>query len=95
MGLTVSRKAAKNLAVRRKNERILTVSRKKILTVKISNHKIRSRDLLLSQDVLCVHDTLVPRAFLRRGEDGREKALASAGHMTHKTPRNCGCNKLA
>ena len=29
MGLTVSRKAAKNLAVRRKNEIILTVSRKK------------------------------------------------------------------
>ena len=26
MGLTVSRKTAKNLAVRRKNERILTVS---------------------------------------------------------------------
>ena len=29
MGLTVSRKTAKNVAVRRKNERILTVSRKK------------------------------------------------------------------
>ena len=48
MGLTVSRKTAKALAVRRKNERILTVSRKKMLTVKKSNHKIRSRDLLLS-----------------------------------------------
>ena len=36
MGLTVSRTTAKNLAVRRKNERILTVSRYKILTV---NHK--------------------------------------------------------
>ena len=48
MGLTVSRKTAKNLAVRRKNERILTVSRKKMLTVKKSNHKIRSRVLLLS-----------------------------------------------
>ena len=48
MGLTVSRKTAKNLAVRRKNERILTVSRKKMLTVKKSNHEIRSRDLLLS-----------------------------------------------
>ena len=34
MGLTVSRKTAKNLAVRRKNERILTVRRKKMLTVK-------------------------------------------------------------
>ena len=42
MGLTVSRKTAKNLAVRRKNERILTVSRKKMLTVKKSNHKKRS-----------------------------------------------------
>ena len=38
MGLTVSRKTAK----------ISTVSRKKLLTVKKSNHKIRSRDLLLS-----------------------------------------------
>ena len=48
MGSTVSRKTAKNLAVRRKNERILTVSRKKMLTVKKSDHKIRSRGLLLS-----------------------------------------------
>ena len=48
MGLTVSRKTAKILAVRRKNERILTVSHKKMLTVTKSNHKIRSRDLLLS-----------------------------------------------
>jgi len=48
MALTVSHKKAKSLAVRRKNERILTVSRKNMLTVKKSNHKIRSRDLLLS-----------------------------------------------
>ena len=48
MGLTVNRKTAKNLAVTRKNERILTVSHKKMLTVKKYNHKIRSRDLLLS-----------------------------------------------
>ena len=48
MALTVNRKTAKNLAVRRKNERILTVSRKKMLTVKKYNYKIRSRDLLLS-----------------------------------------------
>ena len=34
MGLSVSRKTAKNLAVRRKNEIISTVSRKKMLTVK-------------------------------------------------------------
>ena len=39
MGLTVSRKTAKNLAVRRKNERILTVSHYKMLTVKNHNHK--------------------------------------------------------
>ena len=39
VGLTVSRKTAKYLAVRRKNERILTVSRYKMLTVKKSNHK--------------------------------------------------------
>ena len=38
MGLTISRKTAKNLAVRGKNERILFISRKKIW----------SRDLLLS-----------------------------------------------
>ena len=48
MGLTVSRKTAKNLAVRRKNERILIVSRKKMLTVEKSNHKIKSRDLFLN-----------------------------------------------
>ena len=48
MGLTVSRKTGKTLTVRRKNERILTISRKKMLTVKKPNHKIRSRDLLLS-----------------------------------------------
>ena len=51
MGLTVSRKTAKNLVVRRKNERILTVSREKNVKHKNSNHKIRSRDLLLS--LLC------------------------------------------
>ena len=33
---------------------------------------------------------LVPRAFSLRKWEGREKALASAGHMTQKTPRNCG-----
>ena len=38
MGLTVSRKTAKNLAVRRKNERILTVGRYKILTVNRKSH---------------------------------------------------------
>ena len=38
MGLTVSRKTAKNLAVRRKNERILTVSHYKILTVNRKCH---------------------------------------------------------
>ena len=48
MGLTVNRKSAKYLAVRRKNERILTVSCKKNVNRKKSNHKIRSRDLLLS-----------------------------------------------
>ena len=48
MGLTVSRKTAKNFAVRRKSERILTVSRKKNVNRKISNHKIRFRDLLSS-----------------------------------------------
>ena len=34
MGLTAIRKTPKNLAVRRKNETILTVSRKKMLTAK-------------------------------------------------------------
>ena len=38
MGLAVSRKTAKNLAVRRKNERILTVSRFKITTVNRKSH---------------------------------------------------------
>ena len=38
MGLTVSRKTAKNLALRRKHERILTVSRDKMLTVNRKSH---------------------------------------------------------
>ena len=38
MGFTVRRKTAKNLAVRRKNERILTVSCYKILTVNRKSH---------------------------------------------------------
>ena len=60
MGLTVSRKTAKNLAVRRKNERILTVSRKKMLTVKkflpqnkVSRSFVES-DVLSLLCVLCV-----------------------------------------
>jgi len=66
MGLTVSRKTAKNLAVRRKNERILTVSRKKVLTVKKSNHKIRSRDLVESD---------VCYAFMWSGRNDRPTQL--------------------
>ena len=54
MGLTVSRETAKNLAVRRKNKRILTVSRKKNVNLKKSNQEKRSRDLIES-DVLCVY----------------------------------------
>ena len=33
---------------------------------------------------------LVPRAFLRRGEDGREKTVASADHMIFKHPEKLG-----
>ena len=55
MGLTVSRKTAKNLAVRRENERILTVSRKKMLTVKKSNHKITVSRSLVESDELGVY----------------------------------------
>ena len=69
MGLTVSREKAKKLAVRRKNERILTVSRKKMLTAKKSNHKIRSRDLLLS--LMCY----VCYAFMCSGRNDRPTQL--------------------
>ena len=55
MGLTVSRKTAKNLTVRRKNERILTVSRKKMLGVKKSNHKIRCQRSFVDSNVLCAY----------------------------------------
>ena len=44
-----------------------------------------------------IHVGTQPRSqgfFLRKWE-GREKAMASAGHMTQKTPRNCGSIKLA
>ena len=79
MGLTVSRKTAKNLAVRRKNERILTVSRKKMLTVKKSNHKIRSRDLLLS--LMCY-------AFMCSGsENGNRKCRKCLHNLSH----GCRC----
>ena len=50
MGLTVSRKTVKNLAVRRTNERILTVSCKKML-ISAQNKVSRS---LVESDVLCV-----------------------------------------
>ena len=53
MGLTVSRKTAKNLAIMRKNERILTVSLEKNVNRKKSSHKVRSRDLLLSLMYIC------------------------------------------
>ena len=74
MGLTVSLKTAKNLAVRRKNERILTVSRKKMLTVKRSSHKIRFRDLLLS--LMCY-------AFMRSGS--KKRPFATNDHMVQKS----------
>ena len=67
MGLTVSRKRAKNLAVRRKNERILTVSRKKMLTVKKINHKIRYRDLLLNLMPVMRLFVLVARITIETG----------------------------
>ena len=35
----------------------------------------------------------VPRVFFSKKMGRARKALA--GHMTQKTPRNCGCNKLA
>jgi len=54
MGLTVSRKTAKNLAVRRKNERILTVSPEKMLTVKNLTTTWVSRSFAES-DVLCIY----------------------------------------
>ena len=55
MGLTVSRKTAKNLAVRRENERILTVSRKKMLTVKKIKPQSKVSRSFVESDVLCVY----------------------------------------
>ena len=81
MGLTVSRKTAKNLAVRRKNEGILTVSRKKILTVKISNHKIRSRDLLLS--LMCY-------AFMSSGSENYNRNR-KCRKCLHNLSHGCQC----
>ena len=49
MGLTVSRKTAKNSAVRRKNEKNLTVSLKKI---EAQNKVLRS---FVESDVLCAY----------------------------------------
>ena len=78
MGLTVSRKTVKNLAVRRKNERILTVSRKKMLTVKKSKHKIRSRDLLLT--LMCyqqIHVVIGRENYYRNQKSKPEVQLPS------------------
>ena len=80
MGLTVSRKTAKNLAVRRKNERILTVSRKKMLTVKKSNHKIRSRDFLL---------TLMCYAFMCSGSYWEQQINVVIGRENYYRNRFC------
>ena len=54
MGLTVSRKTAKNLAVRRKSERILTVSRKKMITVKKVKPQNKVSRSFVESDVLCL-----------------------------------------
>ena len=37
----------------------------------------------LTRYLACKICNLVPRAFLRQGEDGREKTLASADHVTN------------
>ena len=80
MGLTVSHKlTAKNLAVRRKNERILTISRKKLLTVKKSNHKIRSRDLLLS--LMCYAFMCSGSEYYNRNRKCR-KCLHNLSHVS-------------
>ena len=81
MGLTVSRKTAKSLAVRRKNERILTVSRKKVFTVKKSNHKIRSRDLLLS---------LMCHAFMCSGSENCNRNR-NCRKCLHNLSHGCRC----
>ena len=43
MGLTVGRKTAKNLAIRRKNERIWTVSRNSKLIVEAGGYQQRAQ----------------------------------------------------
>ena len=55
MGLTVSRKTAKNLAVRRKNERILTVSRKKDVNRKKILPQNKVSRSFVDSDLLCVY----------------------------------------
>ena len=54
-----------------------------------------SKRMLRFSSLSRVKSNLVPRAFLRRGEDGREKTLASIDHMIFKDPKKVGCNKLA
>ena len=56
MGLTVSHETANKLAIRRKNERILTVSHKNML--KFCKKNLRTKKVLRSfveSDVLCVY----------------------------------------
>ena len=54
MGLTVSRKTVKNLAVRRTYCKKITVSCKKRLTVKNSSHESKSLKSLIRTFVSCV-----------------------------------------
>ena len=57
------------------------LKRKKIIACSAKENKFVTK---------CIFN-LVPRAFLRRGEDGREKTLASADHVTNlniKFPTN-------
>ena len=82
MGLTVSRKTAKNLAVRRKNETILTVSRKKMLTVK--NKVSRS---FVESDVLCVY------VFMCSGSQNYNRQR-KCRKCLHNLSHGCRCANL-
>ena len=94
VGLTVSHKTAKILAVRRKIERILTASRKKMLTLKKSKHKI---DLLLSlmRFALCIIWSTMGKKMWQSTHTDRPTVRLHHRHTKAKFGVVCGEGFLA
>ena len=61
-----------------------------ILQSKLNEKLVFSRLIKVTSLTMFYVPNLVPRAFLCRGEEGREKTLASADHVIFKHPEKLG-----